>query len=170
MTTRAFHFRGPDADAQVRDALAGIQTRVTAPIIEPLLDAPVSPGPDIVGEYWFDVSGLPFGPFLSPFGKPGNTIWLQEAWGIADFDGGGDAYGIAYRADDYDGHLGEVEWPSVPVRYQGRYGERPTDQWRSSTQMPRWASRTEFKVIGVTTDVDPYVWVCEFKLIREEPA
>lgn len=67
----------------------------------------------------------------SPYGKPGDRLWVRETWG------GDDLCGYAYRADHPD-------WP----RFQGD-GEQPSGPWRSPIHMPRPASRLTLEITDV---------------------
>ena len=73
----------------------------------------------------------------SPFGAPGDRLWVRETWGYF----GGDEYlyqhhrgSVGYRAD----HI-----PLDPV---------PGGRWRLSIHMPRWASRITLEVTGVRVE------------------
>ncbi len=77
-----------------------------------------------------------------PYGKPGDRLWVQETWGFTagwpfgfqdqHVKGGGPwlTGDMAYRADNPDGN-----WC-----------------WRSSTCMPRWASRITLEVTEVRVE------------------
>lgn len=75
--------------------------------------------------------------FKSKFGKPGDRLWVREAWakwGRDDQCGEGPSktHEPIYRADG---------WP---------WDER--DKWRPSIHMPRWASRITLEVTGVRVE------------------
>lgn len=71
-----------------------------------------------------------------PYGQPGDRLWVRETWAHeTDF---GTATGKAlYRAD---GDNRETECGM------------PTDKWRPSIYMPRWASRITLEIVGVRVE------------------
>jgi hypothetical protein len=71
---------------------------------------------------------------LSPYGVPGEQLWVRETWG------GDDCSGFAYRADHPD-------WK----RFQGD-GEQPDSPWRPSIYMPRRASRLLLEITSVRAE------------------
>lgn len=121
---------------EVRAILDGRKTQMRRPI---------KPQPDDV-----------FQSMRSPFGAPGDVLWVRETWGV--FDSGavyedvngnlaiGCAYGIAYRADDRDGELGSCVWYDRPALTKAY---RADERWRPSIHMPRWACRLTLDVLHV---------------------
>lgn len=97
------------------------------------------PGPEQFGIY--DNSGD--WAVKSPYGQPGDRLWVREAWAHdapdletartrhEDVMGGGVTYGPYYRATE---------------------GEPDTLRWRPSIHMPRWASRIILEVTGVRVE------------------
>jgi len=65
------------------------------------------------------------GAVKSPYGKPGDRLWVRETW-APDFE----PYEFIYRADD------------------GMFASR----WRPSIHMPRWASRITLEVESVRVE------------------
>lgn len=79
----------------------------------------------------------PLSTTLSPYGVPGDRLWVRETWGH-EADGNacddircGNPDHIWYRASEKD--------PSI----------FPKDFWRPSIHMPRWASRLTLEVTAV---------------------
>ncbi len=99
----------------------------------------------------------------SPFGVPGDWLWVQETWRCT---GGGDWYGIVYRADTgqqypaayermgLDG-LGRLTVPNAQIpEWQRLVCEtRTCTSWRRTNHMPRWASRITLKVVDVKIEL-----------------
>ena len=71
-----------------------------------------------------------------PYGVPGDLLWVRETWAY-ETDFGTHTGKTVYRAD---GDMREAE------------GGKPTDKWRPSIHMPRWASRITLLVTGVRVE------------------
>jgi len=87
----------------------------------------------------------------SPYGIPGDRLWVRETWGPVDFMVGvelEDPVCVGYQADETarrHGHRGSsaldtYAWNWAKVR------------WRPSIHMPRWASRLTLEVTGVRVE------------------
>ena len=106
-------------------------------------------------------------PLASPYGLPGDQLWVRETWADVNSEEGP---AILYRADG--GMASWHEWcvdrgpdygagPSMNYdAYPGDYvmwwsdlwnGE-PEHSWKSPIYMPRWASRLTLKVIDVRAE------------------
>ena len=103
------------------------------------------------------------GGIRSPFGAPGDRLWIRETWAPVPTPGG---YGCApdacereamriYRADGDRADL--RQWSDGSPRWDGR--------WRSASAMPRWASRLVLEVAGVEVEKGPegWFWVVNFR-------
>jgi hypothetical protein len=75
-----------------------------------------------------------------PYGKPGDRLWVREAWFPA-FRRAPESSGCVYRADDDGLHLNPGWSPD------GKGGG-----WRPSIFMPRWASRITLEITGVRVE------------------
>jgi hypothetical protein len=80
---------------------------------------------------------------LSPYGVPGDQLWVRETWRCEELPDGLD--GTRYRADDAfqaikNTHDAASRWLEA---------SRPNNPWRPSIFMPRWASRIQLEVISV---------------------
>ena len=95
--------------------------------------------------------------FKSPYGSPGDRLWVRETWQAADcaqhiFEcppreiPSGNA-NVWYRADgelyvdDGDGCIAE-----------DKHGNERTVTWRPSIHMPHWASRIQLEVVSVRVE------------------
>lgn len=109
-----------------------------------------------------------------PFGKPGDRLWVREAWGLmnACYGKGGNWVTVGYRASDgglKETDLGfEIPVPEATAKwaYEAFTDEAPKDEdgtfregdgfevfrWRSPIHMPRWASRITLEVIRVRVE------------------
>lgn len=89
--------------------------------------------------------------FSCPYGKPGDRLWVREAWGIANcwltYDEPTDPPRcIAYRADhaarcfdpEYDVNTDDWGWDAM--------------KWKPSIHMPRWASRITLEITDVRVE------------------
>lgn len=71
----------------------------------------------------------------SPYGKPGDRLWVRETWRQCVHNG---SECVRYRADD-------AVLPKWPNGYDKGYGGK----WRPSIHMPRWASRILLEITDV---------------------
>lgn len=125
---------------EVRGVLSGRQTQLRR-VVTP---QPVKSDGWVGGHYWerrratmwkpsecWSIRDL---PQFCPYGKPGDRLWVREAWRLREIgeDWSRDCgTGVAYRATDPDGRA---------------------EKWRSSLHMPRWASRITLEVTGVRVE------------------
>lgn len=132
MKERGMIFNGE----MVRALLDGRKTQTRRPVKFQLIDKNMGcelAGNELAGElaagdYW-----------NSPFGKPGDRIWVRETWAEA---GAGAPDLKLYRAD-YPEH--------VPAHYEN---VPPADEirWTPSIHMPRWASRLTLEITCVRVE------------------
>ncbi len=84
------------------------------------------------------VTTFPFDGLRSPFGVPGDRLFVQEAWCLGDgerFDAGR-KYPPTYRP--------------TSIEYQSDWAEMENDvEWNVPASIPRWASRTLLDVTDV---------------------
>ena len=87
-----------------------------------------------------------------PYGKPGDTLWVREAWGVCN------------GMDDYK----PSEIPEgLPIIYreESAYPNDPSMKWRPSIFMPRWASRINLLVKSIKVEriqkINMHDAVCE---------
>ncbi len=113
-------------------------------------------------------------PYSCPYGRPGDRLWVREAWRIGAWNEDLGAFAIDYcdgpRRDwltdpnDHDGGGFEKLWvqcsdelaakkvqPGSDGRYTWETGESPL-RWRPSIHMPRWASRITLEITGVRVE------------------
>ena len=110
-------------------------------------------------------------PWRCPYGKPGDTLWVREAWGYFDPDGSGEDYD---RDRNDDGKAGPCKAYRAEMMQEGntlrdywrrriaykatfaeqKYGMGPAgpNRWRPSIHMPRWASRITLEVTDVRVE------------------
>ncbi len=146
-TEHAARFTGDE----VRAILAGMKTQTRRPIKprDPSWTySAIDDGEDgVLWLYEIDDMG-DYNRGASPFGVPGDTLWVRETWAHTnDYDGQYlmDGRKALYRADE--------EQAIIPSR------------WRPSIHMPRWASRITLKVTRVWVErvQDIWVWAAEFQ-------
>ena len=83
---------------------------------------------------------------MSPYGGPGDRLWVREAWchlsDVRTADPGGEALQrrAFYRADYPGNTLMHDADPSKKIK------------WRSSRFMPRWASRITLEIVSVRAE------------------
>ncbi|KWH52532.1 hypothetical protein [Burkholderia cepacia] len=103
-----------------------------------------APGPEIFGAFSDDGEW----GCKSPFGEPGDRLWVREAFMPAPFDTAPEQpkttrWNVAYAA----GGQREVIAPA---------GYNPTlynyERWTPSIHMPRWASRITLEITGVRAE------------------
>lgn len=85
----------------------------------------------------------------SPYGLPGDRLWLRETWAPADYLADGnerdDPVVIAYAADRK-----AISWEDKNVHAVDTYAWNwDLMKWKPSIFLPRWASRIELEVTEV---------------------
>ena len=137
---------------EVRAVLDGRKTQHRVPIKTPygLPGAPIS-----FDAYEFESSNgkMKFGfdggeeylQFISPFGAPGDLLWVRETWQIYEFDSDGECYGPYKNIPKEKPYYSSVDWRTGS---EDQYG----NVWRPSIHMPRWASRINLLVKRVWVD------------------
>jgi len=149
------------APHELRAALAGTLRQVRRPVTfkkfpgHTGLTAPkwAAPGETI----WIDPGDPVGGGVVSrccPLGQPGDVLWGRETWQVdPPVDGTWDYYGFT------DGQV--TNWHLYPDRfkttghvlYRASWKYQPSEiRWRSSTTMPRWASRFSWPVTAVRVE------------------
>jgi hypothetical protein len=101
----------------------------------------------------------------SPYGQPGDRLWVRETWKYSDWTEDGlpwitysadaserIASAIQYDSDGWGERVGEI-WAELsrPENYDidGRAADR---RWRPSIHMPRWASRILLEIVSVRVE------------------
>jgi hypothetical protein len=101
---------------------------------------------------WYDADCInPGEEMICRFGNVGDRLWVKEAWGCDDWDGGSypDSFGLWYAADPEDAPL---KWVNVyPQTAYTKEFAKPGKS-RSSLFMPRWASRLTLEITGVRAE------------------
>lgn len=104
-------------------------------------------------------------PFRCPYGRPGDRLWVREAWCHKN-DGGGFVYNkdgnldsscCWYRADGL--HVVKCDGDGF-TEYRKDGSEK--SPWSRSIHMPRWASRITLEIVDV--------WVERLQDISEQDA
>lgn len=83
--------------------------------------------------------------WVSPYGTPGEALWLRETWRTATLPDG--LNGIRFRADDTFVPIANTLEASVLWGHAQRGAA-----WRPSIFMPRWASRLSLRVADVRVE------------------
>lgn len=99
--------------------------------------------------------------FKSPYGVPGDQLWVRETWQYYDWDEDGRPC-IRFAADnqtawpDYPESAGESLndiWCELSEPSNYNIDNRARDRkWRPSIFMPRWASRITLEITGVRVE------------------
>lgn len=98
------------------------------------------------------------GAIRSPYGCPGDKLWVRETW-ASGWTYGGDYPCVLYKATG-DGYIGSEQYPVRDVissKFGIHSGEADasasnTVRWRPSIHMPRWASRITLEVTDVRVE------------------
>ena len=104
--------------------------------------------------FWDYVGVLGVGdPVRCPFGSPGDTVWFRETWRASHVKGRErPMVCVSYKASPDIFNFIQFHDDILPPSRQ------LTRQWKSSTQMPRWASRIVRKVKRVWVEQTEGVW------------
>lgn len=151
MKERPILFSAP----MVRALLDGSKTQTRRPITGPRYGLKVNKHPaepsilaDRVEEgpegFMFRGGVLQVGPIACPYGKPGERLWVREAWAdLEQLSDGNYQRQAIYRADDIEQYGDEDEPVNVTA---------PGMRWRPSIHMPRWASRILLEIVSVRVE------------------
>lgn len=141
----------------------------SAPMVRAILDGTktqtrriMKPQPTVSEDGWFSWNGhapnSPYGAYAtnhidkeslrlfvgpsSPFGKPGDRLWVRETWGLeVRAHGGGTGEFYTYRATNPDAvYCKCADGSSIPIK------------WKPSIHMPRKASRILLEIVGVRVE------------------
>ncbi|XES82666.1 morphogenetic protein [Franconibacter pulveris] len=149
MKERGLIFNGE----MVRAILDGRKTQTRRPVKFPLIDKNMGcelAGNELAGElaagnYW-----------NSPFGKPGDRLWVRETWADVNHEG---CPAVAYRADGDVRDLhddGEENDPNLEKYWFAKWYpdliSGTEGRWTPSIHMPRWASRITLEITGVRVE------------------
>ncbi len=85
----------------------------------------------------------------SPF-PTGSRWWVAEAVAIVPATAYRYSEGVIQRVNPIDRHYSAI--------YKAGWGRSGKQPWQSSTQMPRWASRTNAEVITCRVELKDGVW------------
>lgn len=129
MKERPILFSAP----MVRAIMAGVKTQTRRVVKHaPWYDRPLNRwfvrG---VGEFNTERDAMDVLPLTSPYGQPGDRLWVREAWHTVDNDH------AFYRANYAHDPAGDRE-----------HGIR----WKPSIHMPRWASRITLDIVAVRVE------------------
>lgn len=144
-------------DDEVYGLLGGRKTQIRRPLHLPsfarhIKDTPEAVYPDASGLGWIAWYGVgPFsaedtkqrypGPeregFPSPFGIVGDRLWVRECFATVPWNAGAEK---RVPLNDHD---------EQGVRYRATWDRSQSKPWRSSSQMPRWASRLTLEIVNV---------------------
>jgi hypothetical protein len=84
----------------------------------------------------------------SPYGAPGDRLWVRETWGLHDHGDSG-----AFSCQSVRGLSEGWARERYAVTYQADWGSNMEEcYWRPSIHMPRWASRITLEVSGVRVE------------------
>jgi hypothetical protein len=128
---------------EVRGFLAGTQTQMRRAVALRGFMASITPGYEWTHRdrrgLWNDHATVDLIAKRSPFGAVGQLLWCRETWAH-------DAPSLEALQSEVEDVFGSSHGPYYRV---DRVHEGSGLRWRSSTQMPRWASRLTLEVTGV---------------------
>lgn len=102
--------------------------------------------------------------YRSPYGKPGDQLWVRETWGIVSHVDHDDPSGqkFVHTKTNYDGESKHVIYREESLKYAFEWMDdndnrehedgRPVSLWKPSIHMPRWASRIQLEVTNVRVE------------------
>lgn len=165
MKERPILFQG----AMVRALLAGTKTQTRRVVKGERASRGMESG-WLLKPYGF-LSDRQFAKAASPYGRPGDRLWVRESWGYFDPDGTGEDYDRDHNDEGKAGPCGtycdEMLQEGNPLRdywrrriaYAATWQDKPygsgvpgPKRWRPSIHMPRWASRITLEVTGVRVE------------------
>ena len=168
MKERPILFSAP----MIRAILAGTKTQ-TRRVVKPTFATDAIPcemgatnehGHQISGHsgmWWCDAEGNHEKAVRCPYGKPGDQLWVREAWQYYDWTDDGEPC-IRYAADNATAWPTSTEawgeklqdvWAALSMNENYAIDMAARDRrWRPSIHMPRWASRITLEVTAVKVE------------------
>lgn len=80
-----------------------------------------------------------------PYGKPGDRLWVREAWTLVPATAYRASVGVAQTINPNDRD-------DAAIYRAGWDRSQPGVRWRPSIHMPRWASRITLEITGVRVE------------------
>lgn len=140
----------------VRAILAGRKTQ-TRRVVKPKHKGGVITGVNPDGlpiESWGGGRGFKSGHSevytASPYGRPGDRLWVRETWAAVPCSSGCEKY-----PDGFDPTVASVHQPDAPHegwRYRATWDKCHASRWKPSIHMPRKVCRLELEVTGVRVE------------------
>ena len=122
-------------DDEVRAFLEGRKTQLRRPIVGPdTLDILF----DVESGEWYCDGGK--WHKHCPFGVVGDRLWVRECFATVPRNSGAERHVLANDHDEQG------------VRFRATWDKSHSKPWRSSSQMPRWASRITLEITGVRVE------------------
>lgn len=85
-----------------------------------------------------------------PHGKPGDRLWVKEAWALVACASGCDKYPDGF--DPIKPSVLQRNAPREGVCYRATWTKSRPGRWRPSIHMPRWASRILLEITDVRVE------------------
>jgi len=122
-------------DDEVRAFLKGRKTQLRRPIVGPdTLDILF----DVESGEWYCDGGK--WHKHCPFGVVGDRLWVRECFATVPRNSGAERHVLANDHDEQG------------VRFRATWDKSHSKPWRSSSQMPRWASRITLEITNVRVE------------------
>ena len=122
-------------DDEVRAFLEGRKTQLRRPIVGPdTLDILF----DVESGEWYCDGGK--WHKHCPFGVVGDRLWVRECFATVPRNSGAERHVLANDHDEQG------------VRFRATWDKSHSKPWRSSSQMPRWASRITLEITNVRVE------------------
>ncbi len=122
-------------DDEVRAFLEGRKTQLRRPLTGPDTNDICF---DVESNEWYCEAGL--WHTRCPFGVVGDTLWVRECFATVPWNSGADKH---IPTNDHD---------EQGVRFRATWDKSHSKPWRSSSQMPRWASRVTLEITNVRVE------------------
>ena len=127
-------------DDEVRAFLDGRKTQLRRPIVGPdTLDILF----DVESGEWYCDGGK--WHKHCPFGVVGDRLWVRECFATVPRNSGAERHVLANDHDEQG------------VRFRATWDKSHSKPWRSSSQMPRWASRITLEITNVRVERLQYI-------------